>query len=169
MSTSTITLEDEINFDTNRYERVALVDVQPGDAVRIPTLIIDGEVASWSVRAYTVESVEEKAPGVFFVWRPADEFPPTTTCDRFMMMCGPSARAGVLRVKRVTLVDDNDKIWATTKSNPELSHAFDSEHRALCRTTIRPGSPFRTTLAMARDMVKLHEQCARKLFAMGAV
>ncbi|MDH6625790.1 hypothetical protein M2271_003601 [Streptomyces sp. LBL] len=67
-----------------------------------------------------------------------------------------------------TLVDSNDKIWATTKSNATLAHAFDSEHRAVCRKSIRSGSSFRTTLEMARDMVKLHEDCARKLTAVEA-
>ncbi|MEV4037668.1 hypothetical protein [Streptomyces umbrinus] len=62
-----------------------------------------------------------------------------------------------------TLIDANDKVWATTKSNAALAHAFDSEHRAICRTSIRSGGAYRTTLDMARDAVKLHEACARKL------
>ncbi|MFD9442097.1 hypothetical protein [Streptomyces sp. NPDC060001] len=61
------------------------------------------------------------------------------------------------------LIDTDDKVWATTKSNAALAHAFDSEHRAICRTSIRSGGEYRTTLDMARDAVKLHEACARKL------
>jgi hypothetical protein len=85
--------------DTDRYERVSLDDLKKGDLIILPNVMIGGNVASWGGRSYTVDRIEHRAPGVVFIWRQADDLPPKSTMDRFMMVCGDRVPAGVLRVK----------------------------------------------------------------------
>jgi hypothetical protein len=106
MSMTAIEVESGTNFDMERYERVSLTELKSGDIIRIPSVLNDGEVLAWSYRGYTVSHVEERAPGVFFVWRDRSAFPPKTTYDTFMMLCGQYGSAGVLRLKRTPAVDE---------------------------------------------------------------
>ncbi|MFD5160991.1 hypothetical protein ACFWMJ_23430 [Streptomyces hawaiiensis] len=91
MTTATTT------YDTVRFEQISLDEVKPGDVIRIPEVVIDGEAASWKMRGYTVDRVEWKAPGVAFIHRASETLKPGDMA--FMMVCGERLTAGVLRVK----------------------------------------------------------------------
>jgi hypothetical protein len=89
------------SYNTSVFERVTFGEVQPGDRVFLPSAMWEGEPVGWNtVKGYNVERVEERAPSVVFIWRAAEDFPPKTTYDRFIMVCGDRVAAGVLRVKR---------------------------------------------------------------------
>lgn len=84
--------------DAEKYQRATVQELEQGDRIAFPVAIgDDGEPGGFNITSWTeVDHVEQKSDGVWFIWR-TDALPGH---DRFVMMCGKSLEAGVLRLRR---------------------------------------------------------------------
>lgn len=86
-------------YDGPRYERARFEELRPGDVICFPGHVADGHPWDWKLRSLVVERVEEKAPGVWFIYRAEGE-QPLPWYDRFAMVGGQMLTAGALRKVR---------------------------------------------------------------------
>lgn len=86
-------------YDGPGFERVRFEQLEQGDVIYFPGHFSDGHPWDWKLRCFVVDRVEEKAPGVWFVYRAAGELP-FPWYDKFVMLCGTTLEAGALRETR---------------------------------------------------------------------
>lgn len=80
---------------TYTFRRAPYKDLKEGDRVRLPRLIVDGEVTDWAWRIYDVSEVEWISDSTLMLRMPG---PAKPNCDPFILCAGSKVPAGVNRV-----------------------------------------------------------------------